>query len=356
MSLRAKPPWRALKTQNPPIPPSTPAPPSLNYSPQRLYILMSPLLHSPQTFYLGLGSNLGNREAQLQRAINLLNERVGEVTAVSSFIETAPQGFQSDNAFLNAAVSLVTHHSAEEVLMLTQAIEREMGRTEKSTDGHYHDRPIDIDLLVASAERGGPEVFGKNLTLPHPHLAERDFVLRPLCEIAPDLSFVPWKSKRRIYVDEALANLEGPHIEELTELPTEHSKDLLQSINDLLPQLSASATPLTKAQLGALVANPYTHLYLLYDDDKVVRGMVTLCLCASPTGTKCWAEDVVVDSSCRGRGYGRALMERIKIYARHLGAKSLNFTSQPARIAANKLYRSLHYDLRKTNVYRWNLK
>ncbi len=304
--------------------------------------------------YIGIGSNLGDRAANLRRAVALLGERVGEVVALSSFYETEAQGFRSDHRFLNAACAVQTHHSAEALLHSAEEIEREMGRTEKTHDGQYADRVIDIDLLTSPTEEDALGVHTAHLVLPHPRMAERDFVLRPLSEIAPDLVIPSRDGKRRVFVDEALAELHGPHIAELTDVSSGGGDDVLRHINNLLPQLSASANPLTEAQLRELVGNPYTHIYCAYDDEGTLCGMVTLCLCASPTGVKCWAEDVVVDDAYRGKGYGRALMERIKIYARHLGAKSLNFTSQPGRVAANALYRSIGYELRKTNVYRFS--
>lgn len=115
----------------------------------------------------------------LRRAIALIGERVGEVQRVSSFIETEPWGFQSEHPFLNAACMVLTTLSPEQCLEATQQIERELGRTEKSRDGIYHDRPIDIDLLLY----GDLRLSTPTLTLPHPHMQERDFVMIPLREI-----------------------------------------------------------------------------------------------------------------------------------------------------------------------------
>lgn len=98
--------------------------------------------------YLGLGSNLGDRCGNINRAVALIGRRVGTVTRVSSLIETEPWGFSSDNTFVNAAVCVETLLTPRQVLEATQAIEREMGRTAKSTDGQYHDRLIDIDILM----------------------------------------------------------------------------------------------------------------------------------------------------------------------------------------------------------------
>ena len=139
--------------------------------------------------YFGIGTNLGEREANLRRAIELLHERVGECIACSSIYRSAPQGFVSDNQFANIVAVCQTDHSPEEVLHITQAIEREMGRTEKSINGIYHDRVIDIDLLMAyEGDRvmdngNGIEVTSDTLILPHPRMQERDFVMIPLREV-----------------------------------------------------------------------------------------------------------------------------------------------------------------------------
>lgn len=132
--------------------------------------------------YLGIGTNLGDREANLQTALQLLDERVGERLAYSSVYRSAPQGFVSDNEFANIVAVYETEYSPEEVLLLTQQMEREMGRTEKSVNGVYHDRVIDIDLLQA---RGDEAIrrSGEMLTLPHPRMHERDFVMVPLREV-----------------------------------------------------------------------------------------------------------------------------------------------------------------------------
>ena len=133
--------------------------------------------------YIGLGSNLGNRRRNLVTAAALLAERAGDVVSLSSFYETEPWGFASENKFLNAALALETSLSPLALLHLTQAIERELGRTEKSRGASYHDRVIDIDLLLY----GGGVFRSDELEIPHPLLHERRFVLEPLREIAPFL-------------------------------------------------------------------------------------------------------------------------------------------------------------------------
>ena len=139
--------------------------------------------------YFGIGTNLGNREENLRKAVELLHERVGECIACSSVYRSAPQGFVSENEFANIVAVCQTIHSPEEVLLITQQIEREMGRTEKSVNGVYHDRVIDIDLLQA---RGDEAIrrSDERLTLPHPRMQERDFVMIPLREVEAILTNV----------------------------------------------------------------------------------------------------------------------------------------------------------------------
>ena len=133
------------------------------------------------SLYLSLGSNLGDRAEMLHRAIALIQERVGAVQRVSSFIETEPWGFESEHPFLNAALMVRTKLSPIECLEATQQIERELGRKRKSRNGVYHDRPIDIDLLMYD----DLTLSTPKLTLPHPRMQERDFVMIPLREILP---------------------------------------------------------------------------------------------------------------------------------------------------------------------------
>ncbi len=133
--------------------------------------------------YLSLGSNLGDREQHLREAIRLLGERVGEIARQSSFIETEPWGFQSDNRFVNAAVLCTTDKSPREVLQLTQQIEREMGRRKDvnviRAHRAYADRVIDIDILLYD----DITVDEPDLKIPHPLMHQRDFVMIPLKEI-----------------------------------------------------------------------------------------------------------------------------------------------------------------------------
>ncbi|MBR6622080.1 MAG: 2-amino-4-hydroxy-6-hydroxymethyldihydropteridine diphosphokinase [Bacteroides sp.] len=142
--------------------------------------------------YLGLGTNLGDKDANLKTAVEEINKRVGEVTSLSAFYETEPWGFTSESTFLNAVCCTLTSLTPQEVLATTQDIERQLGRTRKSVDGIYSDRPIDIDILLYDDYRlNTPE-----LTIPHPLMWERDFVMVPLREIAPEINAKAFGIKR----------------------------------------------------------------------------------------------------------------------------------------------------------------
>ncbi len=137
--------------------------------------------------YLGLGTNLGDKERNLRLAVRKIEERVGKVISLSAFYATAPWGFSSENTFLNAAACVETLLPPLSVLHLTREIEREIGRTHKSVGGVYSDRLIDIDLLLGFTADGELlRLDVPELKLPHPLMCERDFVMRPLKEIYPD--------------------------------------------------------------------------------------------------------------------------------------------------------------------------
>lgn len=129
--------------------------------------------------YLSLGTNLGDKRKNITEAIKNIGELVGDVVRQSALYETEPWGFRSDNRFVNAAVCVDTQLSPRRLLEVTQRIEREMGRTLKSDGGEYHDRIIDIDILLY----GDLHIDEPDLKIPHPLMHERDFVMMPLNEI-----------------------------------------------------------------------------------------------------------------------------------------------------------------------------
>lgn len=129
--------------------------------------------------YLGLGTNLGDKQKNLNDAIRMLENLVGEVEKVSSVIETEPEGFKSDNMFLNTVVKVRTALSPFELLDITQDVEKSLGRKEKSSNGIYHDRVIDIDILLYD----DINISTPRLVIPHPRMTQREFVMTPLTEI-----------------------------------------------------------------------------------------------------------------------------------------------------------------------------
>ena len=131
--------------------------------------------------YLALGSNLGDKRANLSSAIDRITEKIGVLSAISSVYETKPQGFESSNNFLNMMVCVETQLSPAEILNITQSIEKKLGRTQKTKDT-YADRIIDIDLIAFD----NLVIQTNDLQLPHPLFHQRRFVLEPFNEIAPD--------------------------------------------------------------------------------------------------------------------------------------------------------------------------
>ena len=135
--------------------------------------------NEPVAVYLGLGSNLGNRQGNLDKALELLAERL-RVEKVSSVYQTEPVGNINQPRFLNLACQADTRLAPAELLALAKGIENKLGRTPGKANAP---RPIDIDILFYSQR----VIETPELVIPHPRLTERAFVLIPLAEIAPDL-------------------------------------------------------------------------------------------------------------------------------------------------------------------------
>lgn len=135
-----------------------------------------------QLFYLSLGSNIGERCSVIDRAVAMMDGRLGRVVARSSMYESVADGFVSENTFVNAVVVVESEIDPYEVLHLAHGIEVELGcTTHRNADGSYCDRLIDIDVIACDDMVSDDEV----LTLPHPRMHLRAFVLDPLCEVAP---------------------------------------------------------------------------------------------------------------------------------------------------------------------------
>lgn len=135
--------------------------------------------HIMHRVYLSLGSNLGNRKRNIREAITRIGELIGDVERQSSLYETKPWGYSSPNDFINVCVCVLTPLAPRQLLEATQHVEQEMGRTLKSVNGEYHDRIIDIDILLYD----DLHIDEPDLKIPHPLMEERDFVMVPLREI-----------------------------------------------------------------------------------------------------------------------------------------------------------------------------
>lgn len=146
---------------------------------------------------------------------------------------------------------------------------------------------------------------------------------------------------------------DGVRIEEATGV----DEELVAAFELLIPQLSSSNPPPAAAALQAIVDAPDSVLLIARDDHDGGRivGSLTLAMFRIPTGLRAWIEDVVVDDAVRGRGIGETLNRVALERAREAGASTVDLTSRPSREAANRLYRRLGFELRNTNVYRYDL-
>ena len=150
----------------------------------------------PRRAYLGLGSNVGDRAAQLQFGLDGLASRAGRVVAISPVYETEPVGGPPQPDYLNAVVAVETVLSPRELLVVAKALEAEAGREPPGAAGRWGPRPLDIDVLMVGEER----VDEPDLVVPHPRIHQRAFVLAPLADVAPELVVAPsagWQGVRR---------------------------------------------------------------------------------------------------------------------------------------------------------------
>ena len=138
---------------------------------------------SAKIVFLGLGTNLGDREENLKKAVAMIAGNIGEIVTCSSVYETEPWGFQSENQFLNAVVKVRTVLKPPGLLGRILMIEAQLGRLRDGEATGYKSRTIDIDILLFGHET----INKKTLQIPHPKIPDRKFVLVPLCEIAPNL-------------------------------------------------------------------------------------------------------------------------------------------------------------------------
>jgi len=133
----------------------------------------------------------------------------------------------------------------------------------------------------------------------------------------------------------------------------EVSDEVVEALTRLLPQLSSSSAPPTREQVSEMASSPATVLFIARDADGGIIGSLTLALFRIPTGMRAWIEDVVVDGAARGKGVGGLLVRQALARAAELGARTVDLTSRPSRTEANRLYVNLGFELRQTNVYRY---
>lgn len=131
--------------------------------------------------YIGLGTNLGDKESNLSHAYKEIENRVGKIVRRSSHYKTEPWGFETENEFINSVILIETDLSPTALLDQLQQIEKYLGRKKKTTD-HYESRIIDLDIL----DYMGQIIDFDELQLPHPEMQKRDFVLVPLAELDPE--------------------------------------------------------------------------------------------------------------------------------------------------------------------------
>lgn len=139
------------------------------------------------------------------------------------------------------------------------------------------------------------------------------------------------------------------------EKATEVTEELISAMAKLIPQLSSSNPPPTRAQLQEMIASPAITLLIARDEGGAIVGSLTLAVFRIPTALRAWIEDVVVDAGQRGKGLGEALTRHALQAARDAGATTVELTSRPSREAANRLYQRIGFERRETNVYRYYL-
>jgi 2-amino-4-hydroxy-6-hydroxymethyldihydropteridine diphosphokinase len=174
-----------------------------------------------RTTYLSLGTNAGEKLINLQKAVDLIGEKIGHIKSISSVYKTKSWGFEGDD-FLNICIKLTTNLNPENLIKKVLEIEKQLGRVRKNAN-HYEDRKIDIDILLFDNEI----IFYNDLKVPHPKMLERKFVLVPLDEIAS--SIIHPIAKKRI--SSCLKNCTDPGTIVLTELKIERPISLVEKFN-----------------------------------------------------------------------------------------------------------------------------
>jgi 2-amino-4-hydroxy-6-hydroxymethyldihydropteridine diphosphokinase len=137
-------------------------------------------INSYNTVFLSLGSNQGERLYNIEKALTKITVKVGEIYLKSPIYENPPLGFEAEQNFYNLCIGIKTKYNPEDLLLILQQIELEIGRDKKTVDKQYSSRKIDIDIIFFNDS----VINTKNLSIPHLLFRQRNFVLKPLCDIA----------------------------------------------------------------------------------------------------------------------------------------------------------------------------
>ena len=132
--------------------------------------------------------------------------------------------------------------------------------------------------------------------------------------------------------------------------------EVARALTSLVPQLSSSAPPLEEQEIADIALSPATALLVARDPRGRIVGSLTLVVFRTPTGSRAWIEDVVVDEAQRGNGVGSALVNEALARAEAAGARTVDLTSRPSREAANRMYLRIGFNRRDTHVYRYELR
>ncbi|MBI2854655.1 MAG: 2-amino-4-hydroxy-6-hydroxymethyldihydropteridine diphosphokinase [Chloroflexi bacterium] len=273
--------------------------------------------------YLGLGSNIGDREDNINKALRLICQRVA-VEKVSSLYESEPWGYHDQPDFLNAVCRTTTNLSPRELLALAKEIERSLGRKPRFRNAP---RPIDIDILLYE----NMVIVEADLVIPHPRMVERAFVLVPLAEIAP----------------EAVHPQEGKTVEELAAKVKDKDKVRLAGQSGAPPSTSCRSD--SKVVIRPLAMKDYDDAWRLWHLCKVpvgatfdraaverlvqrnpelilvaeLNGMVIGTVIGALQGSQGHIFNHAVDPRCRGRGIGTRLFQEVEQRLIKMGAREI---------------------------------
>ena len=133
------------------------------------------------------------------------------------------------------------------------------------------------------------------------------------------------------------------------------SQDIYQFVCKMTQQLTGGKNTLSEHAFRAILESPNSHLFVIYDIDATPAGMLTVGIYSTVTGSKAWIEDVTVDETYRGHGYGKKIVEHAIEFIRRSGVETISLTSNNSRVAANKLYQKLYFEKYETNVYKMKI-